>query len=171
MLSLDDPRWNDLGHAYGSAGDIPELLRKLNASRGPKSGAQEEPWFTLWSSLCHQGDVYTASYAAVPHLVDMATRSTGPIDSSFYHMPAAIEVARVSGRGPEIPAPDLDDYHSAIGRLVECVSIHRNEAWDQSTVLSAAAALAVAKGHIEVAEALLNLDDDWIVKINNCDFD
>ena len=29
----------------------------------------------LWSSLCHEGDVYTASYAAVPHIVQMANSS------------------------------------------------------------------------------------------------
>lgn len=38
-------------------------------------------------------------------------------------------------------------------------------------LLSAAAAQAVAKGHIGVAEALLNLDADWIARINNCEFD
>jgi hypothetical protein len=38
-------------------------------------------------------------------------------------------------------------------------------------VLAVAAAQAVAKGQFEVAEALLNLDADWITKINNCDFD
>jgi len=38
-------------------------------------------------------------------------------------------------------------------------------------LLSAAAAQAVAKGHIDVAEALLNLDADWIAKINNFEFD
>ena len=34
-------------------------------------------------------------------------------------------------------------------------------------LLAAAAAQAVAKGHVDVAEALMNLDADWIAKINN----
>jgi hypothetical protein len=38
-------------------------------------------------------------------------------------------------------------------------------------LLSVAAAQAVAKGHVGVAEALLNLDEDWITKINNDEFD
>lgn len=29
MLDLDDPYWQKLSHAYGSAADIPELLRQL----------------------------------------------------------------------------------------------------------------------------------------------
>jgi hypothetical protein len=37
-------------------------------------------------------------------------------------------------------------------------------------LLSAAAAQAVAKGHIEVAATLLNLDDDGIAKIIKCEF-
>lgn len=70
-----------------------------------------------------------------------------------------------------MPEAYADDYHSAIKQLMENVSLHRNEAWDQSMLLSAAAAQAAAKGHIDVAEAMLNLDADWITKINNCEFD
>ena len=75
MLELDDPRWSELSHAYGGASDIPALLRQL-AKSPRQQGTKEEPWFTLWSSLCHQGDAYSASYAAIPHIVEMAA-STG----------------------------------------------------------------------------------------------
>ena len=171
MLSLDDPRWRELRHAYGDAGDVPALLRSLALSTEPKAGHRTEPWFTLWSSLCHQGDVYTASYVAVPHIVQIASEAKEPVDFSFFELPTAIEVARRNGRGPDVPEAYADDYHRAIAQLVENVSLHRNEAWDESMLLSAAAAQAVAKGHVDVAEALLNLDADWIAKINNCEFD
>lgn len=171
MLSLDDPRWTELQHAYGSAVDVPDMLRALALSTAPKTGYRDEPWFSLWSSLCHQGDVYTASYVAVPHIVHLASEVKAPVDFSFFQFPAAVEVARVTGRGPNIPEAYADDYHPAIARLMENVSLHRNESWDQSMLLSAAAAQAVAKGHIDVAEAVLNLDADWIAKINNCEFD
>lgn len=171
MLALDDPRWKDLRHAYGDAADVPELLQALALSTEPIADSEKEPWFSLWSRLCHQGDVYTASYAAIPHIVRIASEATGPIEPSFFQLPAAVEIARQTGRGPEIPEADADDYHRAIGRLIENASLHRNEAWDQSMLLSVAAAQAVAKGHVGVAEALLNLDDDWISKINNDEFD
>jgi hypothetical protein len=171
MLELDDPRWGRLRHAYGDALDIPVLLRALGLSTGPKKGYQDEPWFSLWSSLCHQGDVYTASYAAVPHIVRIAGETGTPVDSSFFQLPAAIEVARKTGHGPEIPEAIAGEYHRALARLAENVSIHRNYPWDQSMLLSVAAAQAVAKGHIEVAEALLNLDEYWIAKINRHEFD
>jgi hypothetical protein len=171
MLPLDDPRWKELQHAYGDAADVPDMLRALASSTGPKTGCQDEPWFSLWSSLCHQGDVYTASYAAVPHIVKIASKAKAPIDFSFFQLPAAIEIARRTGRGPDIPEVYVDDYHRAVASLLENASLHRYEPWDQSMLLSVAAAQAVAKGHVDVAEALLNLDADWIAKINNGEFD
>lgn len=171
MLSLDDPRWRELRHAYGNAADVPDLLRALARSTEPKEGSRDHLWFSLWSSLCHQGDVYTASYVAVPHIVHLASETKALVDFAFFQLPTAIEVARRSGRGPDVPEAYADDYHSSIARLVENVSLHRNEAWDQPMLLSATAALAVAKGHVKVAEALLNLDANWIAKINNCELD
>ena len=171
MLTLDDPLWHELDHAYGKAADVPGLLRTLASCTGPKVSHEDEPWFSLWSSLCHQGEVYTASYAAVPHIVQIASQADGPVDFSFFQLPAAIELARQTGQGPDIPEACVASYHRAIAQLVDVVSLHRHEAWDQAMLLSAAAALAVANGHFDVAEALLNLDADWIAKINNCEFD
>ncbi|ACE92879.1 MULTISPECIES: hypothetical protein [Rhizobium] len=171
MLSLDSRRWSELRHCYGPAANTPELLKALERSAGPTAAGDAEPWFSLWSSLCHQGDIYTASYAAVPHIVRIALTTATPIDFSFYQLPACIEVSRKAGRGPEIPSDLQEAYQQAIASLTECVSIHRHEAWSRSTFLSASAAQAIAKGHIDIAEAILNLDDDIIVRINNFDFD
>lgn len=60
--------WDELNHAFGSAGDIPALLADL-AFFPAESSYEAEPWFSLWSSLCHQGDIYSASFAAVPEIV------------------------------------------------------------------------------------------------------
>lgn len=103
MLSLDSLAWRQLNHAYGPATDTPQLIEQLALNAGPKADYQAEPWFTLWSSLCHQGDVYSASYAAVPHLVRICLDARGPIDFGFFLMPACVEIARVGGRGPEMP--------------------------------------------------------------------
>ncbi len=167
MLPLDDARWAELTHAYGQATDIPDLLRQLATSPGPTSDYRVEPWFTLWSSLCHQGDVYTASYAAVPHLVHLALETRGPIAFGFFLLPAAIGVALANGSGPAVP-PILEvAYRQGIASLMDCVSAHSRDEWDESMVLSVAAAQAIAKGHVRTAQALMNLDDDWIAKIND----
>jgi len=171
MLPLDDPHWSSLADAYGDASGIPDLLRALAADPGPKPGYEAEPWFSLWSGLCHQGDVYTASYAAVPHIVRIAFEAPGPIDFSFFQLPAAIEIARHKGRGPTIPAELAEAYHAAIASLIDCVAFHRHDDWDEATLLSALTAQAVAKGNYSVAEALSNLDEDLITRIINLDFD
>ena len=135
MIDLDDPCWQKLSHAYGSAIDIPELLRQLARETGRKSGDDSEPWFTLWSSLCHQGDVYDASYAALPHIVEIACNAKEPIDLSFFQLPAAIEIARINGKGPVVPAGLAQAYDDAISRLADCVTLHQNEVWDEPTLL------------------------------------
>src|ERR1700759_1430456 len=135
MLSLDDPNWRELRHAYGSAADIPDLLRAVARSTAPKRDHEDEPWFSIWSSLCHQGDVYTASYAAVPHIVEIASTAKPPIDFGFFALPAAIEIARRNGRGPDIPEQYEADYTQAVQRLMENASLYRNEPWDQSMFL------------------------------------
>jgi hypothetical protein len=171
MLPLDDPQWARLRHAYGEASDIPDLLRALAASTGPNSGYQNEPWFSLWSSLCHQGDVYTASYAALPHIVEIAGKAPGPLDFGFFQLPAAIEVARQNRRGPPIPIEIEAAYHRAIADLTDCVALHRHDDWDESMLLSAFAAQAVAKGQFRVAETISNLDEDLITRLINLDFE
>jgi hypothetical protein len=54
--------WEGLRHAYGPAVDIPDLLARLS----PDPDAPV--WDELWSRLCHQGTVYSASFAALPAL-------------------------------------------------------------------------------------------------------
>lgn len=169
MLALDDQKWPALSHAYGSASDTPALLRQLAILTLPQKEYDSDPWFSLWSSLCHQGNVFTASYAAVPHIVDIACRAEGPIDFSFFQLPAAIEVARQNGKGPALPVEIEDAYLNSISRLMDCVSIHRHNEWDESTLFSALAAQAASKGHFRAAEAIMNLDNSLIEKLINFD--
>jgi hypothetical protein len=65
--------WSVLKHAYGSAEEIPLLLEQLSAN------AEDEVWNKLWSCLCHQGTVYSASFAALPVLAEYA-ESCSPWD-------------------------------------------------------------------------------------------
>jgi hypothetical protein len=58
--------WAQLTHAYGNADDVPGLLDQA----GP--GLEDPAWNELWSRLCHQGTVYTASFAALPALTQKA---------------------------------------------------------------------------------------------------
>ncbi|SMC29097.1 hypothetical protein SAMN02745857_03599 [Andreprevotia lacus DSM 23236] len=58
--------WHDLEHAYGPADDLPALLQALTPD--PEAGV----WGDVWSRICHQGTVYSASFPALPILQALA---------------------------------------------------------------------------------------------------
>ena len=94
--------WEQLKHAYGNASDIPELLHEAGKYRACE-GYEDEPFYSLWSSLCHQGDIYTASYAAVPLLVALIENAPKPTDYNYFLLPISIHIAHLKNRGPQIP--------------------------------------------------------------------
>jgi hypothetical protein len=155
MLSLDSPSWSDLRHAYGNADDIPILLRDLQTL--PSSVGREDPWFTLWSSLAHQGDVYSASFAAVPHVVAALASDPTEAGSVYFHFPAWVEICR-SNADLDIPAELAPAYYEALARLPALVSLASVRPWEDDFLLSALSAIAAAKGRPKIAEAILELD-------------
>ncbi len=64
---LDARPWASSSHAYGSAADLPELLRALS-----DADEAEEALSELHGSVLHQGTVYAASVEAVPFLARIA---------------------------------------------------------------------------------------------------
>lgn len=154
VLSLDNHRWLELKHAYGAAGDIPALLHQLEQLPSSKNGA--EPWFTLWSSLAHQGDVYSASFAAVPYVVKALASAPTKADHSYFQFPAWVEICR-SKKNVEIPADLRSAYYESLAKLPSLVAQASSRSWDQSFLACALAAVAAAKGQPDVAEAVLEL--------------
>ncbi|MFG2914769.1 hypothetical protein ACGF0D_18010 [Kitasatospora sp. NPDC048298] len=69
LAGLDDIGWAALGHAYGSAEDVPGQLR---AVCGPDEEARESAFRSLFSNIFHQGSRYSASPYAVPFLARIA---------------------------------------------------------------------------------------------------
>lgn len=162
VLSLDDARWAELQHAYGSAADIPSLLEALREM--PSSADDAEPWFTLWSSLAHQGDVYSASFAAVPHVIHAMTSQSAVTDPAYFHFPAWVEICRVKNRVP-IPEDLERAYFASLAELPRLVASAADRAWDADFAKCALAAVAVAKGQAEVAELILELTQDVVHEV------
>jgi hypothetical protein len=163
MLHLDSPRWNSLTHAYGSGQDIPPLLQQLAAHRHlPPSEPEDRTWHALWDRLEHQFTVYDASYAAIPHLIQIAQQSPHHPRSDYFLLPAAIEVRRALGYGEPFPADLTDAYHHAIQQVPQVVALFVTEPWDAALSRSIAAALAVAKGHILLADIVMDLRPEAI---------
>ena len=159
MLSLDSDDWSQLTHAYGEANDTPDLLAQL-ADYPSKDGYDSEPFFSLWSSLCHQGDTYTAAYAAVPHMLQFAKAEPERITYDFLLLPTSIEIARLTGRGPEIPDHLKFAYDAAIQSMPQIVGQLRTKGMDETMCLSCSAAIAVAAGNGTLAEAILELEGE-----------
>ncbi|MDH3973811.1 MAG: hypothetical protein OEV42_05990 [Deltaproteobacteria bacterium] len=161
MLRLESNRWSELQHAYGEASDIPDMLRKL-ASNPPYKDYESEPYFSLWSALCHQDDVYTASYAATPHIIKILAADPAKAHWHFFLLPTCIEISRYQGRGPEIPTDLKNPYFESLSRLPLLVAEAAKQDWDGSYSRAVAAAVIVAKGHHDLAEAILELSEDVV---------
>ena len=156
MTSID---WASLHHAYGPATDIPDLLSR--AQSAPASDDyQAEPWFSLWSALYHQDDIYPASYAAVPELIRIAEgrSDSGAIEALL--LAASIELQRHTSAAPTIPIQLEAVYAEACkraGSLSTRVGTFASRPDDPRRV---AIAEAVFRGNLSRARHLLGEDDD-----------
>lgn len=66
MLPLNDLLWKKLDDAHRDR-DIPRLLLRLS-----ETWDDEIANSLFWDCLCHQGTCYGATYAAIPHLLEIA---------------------------------------------------------------------------------------------------
>jgi hypothetical protein len=135
-------------------------LRQLVAL--PASSGRDEPWFSLWSALAHQGDVYSASFAAVPHVVRALSIAPTKADSSFFHFPAWVETCRQKTATP-VPEDLRQAYFAALARLPSLVAAAADREWDGSFLACILSAIAAAKGYGTVAEAAQELTPDVAV--------
>ena len=110
MTSID---WTVLRHAYGSAEDIPVLLDRARRAPPPEDYTSE-PWFALWSSLFHQNDIYSASYAAIPELVAIAEERGGEVAAEALFLAASIELRRNGPGAPPLRASFQIEYNRAL---------------------------------------------------------
>ncbi|MFD7105724.1 hypothetical protein [Streptomyces celluloflavus] len=118
--------WSQLSHAYGSAEDIPALLGRI--SREPKP----ELWSDLWSALCHQGSVYSASFAALPWLADVA----GGDDREQAVNALALAGAIMAGAEQRHGAGDVRAQHAAeVESLLAAVNQHLRTASDRTSYI------------------------------------
>src|SRR4029453_6529 len=96
--------WSGLRDAYGSAADVPELLAQITPD------ARSKVWQNLWSCLCHQGTAYSASFAALPILLE-AAKVWKPKERT---MPILLAAAIISFPTSYPNALDPDDIASAV---------------------------------------------------------
>jgi len=117
VMEINQINWSELQDAYGEASKIPGLLQQVIANKALVQNNQSGPWFDLWSRLCHQDSIYTASYAAVPILVEAIHGAEEPLAMDFFLLPVSIELARTTGEAPPIPEELKDEYETSIQSL------------------------------------------------------
>lgn len=155
MPELSSPRWGELHDAYGNAARIPWLLQQL--SDLPADEDDAEPWFSLWSALAHQGDVYAASFAAVPYVISELASAPHGASEVYFHFPARIEICRHKN-GVMVPDELKEAYADALARLPALVAAAAaGRPWSTALSACALAAVAAAKGQHEQAEVLLEM--------------
>jgi hypothetical protein len=150
--------WSSLSHAYGPAFDIPALL--LRAETDSRDG--NEPgtaWFQLWSALCHQGDSYSASYAAVPALIRIAELEAYSDRYDPLLLAASIELARLEGRGPALSQSLAASYSEALrqGERLASQALRQSLNVDARTAFEGC--VAAFGGDIEGARAIWDRED------------
>jgi len=158
MLDLDSDSWRDLRHAYGSAEDIPALLRRLPDAPVKSADSKREPWFTLWSALCHQSDVYPASFAAVPHIIAAAQRREPADRAEYLFLAGSIESMRHKPSSPpittELKSAYIEALQAAARLALEALQVEADRSWFQGLL----AALAAFRGFPELGAAISDLD-------------
>jgi hypothetical protein len=116
---LDRIPWKHLTHAYGSAEDVPGLLRALRKAP-PDLQGEESPLWQLFGNIWHQGTVYPATAYAVPFLIDMAADPDTPDRVGVLALLA--EIAKGSSyRDAHGNVLNEKDFQEKLGRELEWV--------------------------------------------------
>jgi len=155
MLSLDSPRWSELHQAYGTAEDVPRLLEAL-ACIG-REEARAEVWFALWRTLYRPGEVFTASYAAAPHLLAIGDAFGLRERAQAAHLVTRIEASRRGPASAAMPADLVEAYAAAVDSLPQFVAVAAAESWPADVAQIFAAAILVGKRQPELARGVLEV--------------
>ncbi|MFD1325768.1 HEAT repeat domain-containing protein, partial [Micromonospora sonneratiae] len=87
FTGLDKIRWSRLRHAYGSAAEVPDLLRGLV---DPDPAVREVALDGMYGAVHHQGDVYPCTIAAIPFLLRIAQHPGSPGRAAVVQLLASI---------------------------------------------------------------------------------
>jgi hypothetical protein len=154
--------WQELRHAYGSAGDIPDLLSRAQTDTR-RGHVADSTWFSLWSALCHQGDTYSASYAAVPYLIRLAELPAYRGNYDPLHLASSIEASRLEGRGPPLAPEMIEAYQAALRTGLTLAREGLKGAPDLDSRRAFGGCVAILGGDLVGCRALWDADDEPVV--------
>lgn len=165
MLPLNDARWLELDHRGWSccsrpkldanAPFVPDVLRQLY-----DQPYNRELFSDLWPYLCSEGTTWSAAYAALPHVVELASR-VPPAERTDYLIflgLALIDSTPESGASfaikPYLMAGVVSATQKALPLVLETLPVLR----DPETVRYLLATVAALTGFRGLGAAIKNLD-------------
>ena len=146
MVDLDSKIWSTLKHAGGFATGYPAIIRSLSALIETDGVPDDELSERMWD-ICHQQTTYTASVAAIPHLIAICeeTNPEQPIRKSLLDLiaytVACIRTNRTDA-APEIVAA-FDHSLSSFTELVQRTVLFADGRTELCRLLGA---LSIAQG-------------------------
>lgn len=162
MLPLDDRRWSKVSDAYGKADDVIQWLRELRQAVPNLDG--DLGGYDYYGSLCHQYTVYTATYAAIPHLIDLA-RLTPPDSPGRMTILSFVGFSVACAKLPrtdKIPKFLQRDYAAALQAAIPLIAESLPHATDDSdhapNLRALFAAMAAIKGFAGLAFILADME-------------
>jgi hypothetical protein len=112
-------------------------------------------WYGAWATLCPGDQVYSAAYAAVPHVLRIAADRDFIERVSAIHLVTQAEVLRHGAGAPPIDDDLLRAYASAIESLPARVEELLGMTWDEPTARVLAAGLLAGKRQHALARELI----------------
>jgi hypothetical protein len=157
MLSLDDVQWDALT-AHGQAGEVPGLLRTLCQATTPEQVTALA--HAISEYVCFEYAVYTAAYAALPHLV--AAAAGQPATERAYVLGLIGRMAALAQRQTAAPMPPAlrPDYERALERTADLALEGLRQTAGAAEVRQLCGALAAVRGHPVLAL-------DWLETVAN----
>jgi len=103
--------WAELEHAYGSAADVPDLIRALRAA---DPAVRKKARWRLYGNIFHQGTRYEASAYAVPFLIELLADPATPGRSEILGLLTSLAIGYDESWLPD-PFPVASYRQRAVG--------------------------------------------------------
>lgn len=152
MIPLSSEIWKELGGGYRIKYNPVDALKKLY-----ESPHDEAAWHELWNELHHQNDVGQASYAAVPHILEIERRAE-KLNWNGFALIAQIEFCRPTNEPPRA-GEIADGYKRAWDELLTVVANHQDRDWDGDLTPCILSCIAYSRGQRLLGWAALEMNN------------
>ncbi|MEU1284556.1 HEAT repeat domain-containing protein [Kitasatospora sp. NPDC005856] len=166
LEGLDLVDWSSMGHAYGPADEVPLWLEQMAS---PDPDVRERAFSSFYSSVHHQGDVYSCTAASLPFLLALADDPQVPDRAAVIRLLLSIGSAALD-RDPDgvyySPSGHASTpYADVVPRMRERIEDFVRHAADPDPQVRQAAVPALGL-FLDDAERALALLREWLAAEN-----